>query len=229
MTLQDMQDHVQNSAMDRYVADLQVEAQDAVKATAHWERKVAEDKGEEKNETSRRRELAQRNQHELRAQIEENKMRRAEDRREFIEAASSHSFPLFTETFISLDEYNAYRDNQKKIFRQELDDQMTCIKTMKNLQAKQDRDHAHAKHVQNISELTRSRQDERDRRVQVASKMVNSWDRDIRMHNIKKAILNGKDVVQQTLGPGALQAGSEALASPQGSRSRRGITPSARS
>ena len=52
--------------------------------------------------------------------------RRAESRREFIEAASSHSFPLFTETFISLPEVEEYERRRKEHWRLELDHQMAA-------------------------------------------------------------------------------------------------------
>merc|ERR1712048_539663 len=128
-------------------------------------------------------------------------MRRAEDRREFIEAASSHSFPLFTETFISEDEVNKYRADQKRIFREELDQQLTTINTMKNLRKKEDNDYANEKKVNNISQMTRARKAERDRLAKQGRDMVASWERDLRLQS-------GKNVVRQTLGPGAVGAAS---------------------
>lgn len=58
--------------------------------------------------------------------------------------------------------------------------------------------------LQNIRQMTRDRKAERDRLSNQGREMVKSWDRDIRMGEIKKAILSGKDVVKQTLVPGAL-------------------------
>jgi len=214
MTFSQNQDHVGNAKMDAYIKNLQVEAQQAVKETAHWERKVQDDKDEERNEIRRKRDTAERHQHLVRTQIEENKMRRAEDRREYIEAASSHSFPLFTETFISLDEVEAYNKQVKKDFRKELTDQLECINTYKTLEKKKELDYAaHAKY-KNIGEMTDGRKKERQRLAQQGRDMVQSWDRDLRLGNIKKAILSGKDVVNQTLGPGAIAPGE----SPSGSR-----------
>eukprot|EP00927_Polykrikos_kofoidii_P057603 TRINITY_DN51759_c0_g1_i1.p1 TRINITY_DN51759_c0_g1~~TRINITY_DN51759_c0_g1_i1.p1 ORF type:complete len:287 (-),score=53.29 TRINITY_DN51759_c0_g1_i1:85-945(-) len=204
MTLQDMQNAVQNSAMDRYLENLQKDAQETVKANDYWSTKMQENKNEERDEVHRKRSQAAVNQQLLRQQIEDNKMRRAEDRREVIEAASAHSFPLFTETFISLDEVNAYRDNQKKIFRQELTDQLACINTMKNMRKKEDLEHALSKNSLNIGEMGRARAAERHRLQQQGRDMVASWDRDIRLTNIKKAISGGKDMVKETLRPGQL-------------------------
>lgn len=219
MTLKDMQAAVQNSAMDRYLENLQKEAQDTVKNNQFWTKKMQENKEDDEDERMRKRSQAMHNQHQLRAQMEDNKMRRAEDRREYIEAASAHSFPLFTETFISLDEVNAYRDNQKKIFRQELTDQLACINTMKNMRKKEDLEHAKMKNSLSVVDMANSRAKERQRLQQQGREMVASWDRDIRLTNIKKAILSGKDMVKETLTPGAVQP---AGGSPSGSALRSG-------
>eukprot|EP00928_Gymnodinium_smaydae_P090053 TRINITY_DN73903_c0_g1_i1.p1 TRINITY_DN73903_c0_g1~~TRINITY_DN73903_c0_g1_i1.p1 ORF type:complete len:320 (+),score=76.23 TRINITY_DN73903_c0_g1_i1:71-961(+) len=219
MTLKQMQDHVQNTAMDRYISELQRDAQAAVKANNFWEKKVQDDLEEERREVRTKRSNAQHNQNLLRHQMEENKHRRAEDRREYIEAASSHSFPLFGETFISLEEVNEYYANRKKQFRQELNDQLLCINTMKNMQKKKDRDHAEAKQRENAMQMVYDRKKERARLAEQGRDMVASWDRDIRLGNIKKAILSGKDVVRQTLGPGAVPAdGASGAASAVGSQ-----------
>jgi hypothetical protein len=200
-TLEDQQNHVLNSAMDRFVTDLQKEAEVANKDNRFYEDKIKGDLQAQKNEAANRREQAMRNQHNLRQQMEDNKMRRAEDRREFVEAASAHSFPLFTETFISLDEVTAYREKQKQIFRQELKDQNECIDTMKNLQKKEELDFTYDRDKNNILQMTRDRKAARDAKVKLGKTMVASWDRDLRLQNIKKAILSGKDM-SSTLGPG---------------------------
>merc|ERR1712046_279353 len=101
MTLQDMQKHVQNAAMDRYISTLEKQAKEAQEYGGNWQRTVQSGLDEEKNEGRRRRDLCQTNQIALRNQIEESKMRRADSRKEAIQNGSLRSFPLFTETFIS--------------------------------------------------------------------------------------------------------------------------------
>lgn len=200
-TLQQQQQAVQTAAMDRYITALQAEAQDAVKDAHGWTMKMQNDRDDETAEYMRKKEIAQRNSFLLKSQIEENKMRRAEDRREFIEAASTHSFPLFTETFISLEEYNQYLEDRKKNFHKELTAQLQCINTMKALEAKDNRDQALHNNKMNTFSMGKDRKAERDRLKNQGRDMVNSWDRDLRLHHIKKAILTGKDVVRQTLQP----------------------------
>eukprot|EP00929_Paragymnodinium_shiwhaense_P010729 TRINITY_DN115649_c0_g1_i1.p1 TRINITY_DN115649_c0_g1~~TRINITY_DN115649_c0_g1_i1.p1 ORF type:complete len:297 (+),score=91.13 TRINITY_DN115649_c0_g1_i1:145-1035(+) len=225
MSLQDQQNVVLNSAMDRFITDLQKEATVTAKANKDWEAKILADKEDDRATEHRRRQQNERNQYLLRQQIEENKMRRAEDRREYIESASTHSFPLFTETFISLDEYEAYRQAQKVTFRKELSEQLESINTMKMIQKKKDRDWAMERNNNNIGDMTKSRRDERDRLKKQGQDMVASWDRDLRLQNIKKAILSGKDMGRETQTLG----GSGAMPSiPEGSSPSRLPTGSSR-
>lgn len=188
--------------MDRYITALKSEAQVAVKDSDNWTKKMQGDKDQEAEEIRRKKEICARNAYLLQSQIEENKMRRAEDRREFIESASTHSFPLFGETFISIEEVTEYRANQKKQFRKELEAQNEVINTMKNLEKRELLDHAHIKAEENIVNMIRDRKAERDRLSKQGRDMVANWDRDLRLGHIRKAILSGKDVVRQTLGPG---------------------------
>jgi len=196
MSLQEMQAHVQNEAMDRYINSLQKEATESVRNKATWDSTVKGGMDEEKDELQRKREMCKKNALQLREQMEENKVRRADVRKGFIEAASAHSFPLFTETFISEDEVEAYRKRQKEIFREELDQQIVTLSAMKNLALKKDRDFAEQSRTANISNMSRARGVARERLVRQGNEMVNSWDRDVRLKSLKKAIHNGRDVAQ---------------------------------
>merc|ERR1719248_64633 len=88
---------------------------------------------QEADEKAKARQLAQENARQIQEQIEENKLRRASTRKQFVEAASAHNFPLFTETFISQDEVDQYRKDVKKQFREELDLQQKTTQTLKNM------------------------------------------------------------------------------------------------
>merc|ERR1740122_872888 len=123
MTLGDMQRHVQEEAMERYMKALKSSAEDAVQEKRVWGRTLQGNIDQEKGEKDRRRQLCEKNQKDLRNQMESNKTKRAETRKDYIEAASLHSFPLFTETFISETEVEAYNKRQKELWREELDQQ----------------------------------------------------------------------------------------------------------
>lgn len=191
--------------MDRYISSLEKEAKDSSSGLTLHRTKIQADLDDEAEESRRRREQAREHQFLLRQQMETNKVRRADTRREYIEAASTHSFPLFTETFISLTEVEEYRRKQKEQFRAELDMQKQTITTMRNLADKKDHDLANSKISGNLSSMHRARADERENMLSTRRELVNNWDRDIRLRTIKKAILGGKDVVRDTLGGGSVR------------------------
>lgn len=205
MTLKDMQASVQQEAMDRYIMALEREAKESSSDLTLHRTTIQAGLDDEAEESRRRKEQAREHQLLLRQQMEANKVRRADHRREYIEAASTHSFPLFTETFISLTEVEEYRRKQKEQFRAELDAQKATITTMRNLADRKDHDLANSKISGNLSGMHQARKDERENMLTKRREMVNNWDRDIRLKTIKKAILGGKDVVRDTLGGGSVR------------------------
>merc|ERR1712039_267055 len=150
----------------------------------------------EKNESRRRRELCQRNQALLLNQIEENKLRRANSRKERIQNDSMHSFPLFTETFISEEEVANYRKNQKNALRQELDQQIYITKMLQNLEEKKHKDIAMSNQAENLVNMAHERGVTRDLFVKQAQEMMKSWDRDIRLKGLEKAIQTDGNVTK---------------------------------
>lgn len=197
MTLQEQQAHVQNTAMDKYVRNLEAEAKAAAIHNDHWKRRMTAGVHEERDEVFRQRKLEGENLSQLRQQIEENKARRAETRKEYIEAASSHAFPLFTETFISLDEVNEYRHKQKMTFRSELDAQLQCINSMKNIQKHKDQVMADRRHKENVKSMSKGRHEEHSRAKQLGADLVKAWDRDVRLKSIRAAIDSGKNMSKE--------------------------------
>merc|ERR1719350_69020 len=103
-----------------------------------------------------------------------------------------HSFPLFTETFISEEEVASYRKDQKKALREELDQQMQTTKLLRSLEEKKHADIAVEKEAENLEKMMHERGVERDRRTKLSREMVKSWDRDVRMKSLKKAILTSQ-------------------------------------
>lgn len=196
-TLEQQQKAVQDAAFERYLKTLQKDAKQAVVDGYTWTATVNGGLNEEQQEKVRRRELAQKNQNQIREQMENNKSRRAETRREFIEAASLHSFPLFTETFISLPEVEEYERNQKIQWKKELDNQIVTNKMLHNIETKKFQDAAAEAYVQNVKNMTKSRKAERKKFVNQGKELVGAWERDIRLKDLKKSIEVGKDVVKE--------------------------------
>lgn len=170
------------------------EAKDASADNALWGRTVQGGHDAEKNELMRKRREAQENQLRVQLQMDENKQIRADRRREHIEAASSHSFPLFAETFISETEVEAYRKALKVKWRQELDQQALVNKTLRNMREQEHHEHAVAKHHENMNTMGQNRGEEASRKLLQGKALVSAWERDIRLKSIKAAIHSGKDV-----------------------------------
>merc|ERR1719335_1520605 len=148
---------------------------------------------QEADEKAKARQLAQENARQIQEQIEENKLRRASTRKQFVEAASAHNFPLFTETFISQDEVDQYRKDVKKQFREELYLQQKTTQTLKNMIVKRDRLYASEKLTNNIKTMQADHAKDHEDKMRKGNEMMRVWDRDIRLKNIKNAILSGKD------------------------------------
>lgn len=200
MTLADQQRLVQEAAMDRHILELEKDAKQTVVASQSWKATVKGGFDEEANEKNRRRKAAEDNQNLLMMQMESNKARRAESRRDFIHAASSHSFPLFTETFIDEEEYERIRKQQRAHWRDELDAQRVTNDMLRNIEEKKHRDIAAKKQRDNVSNMTRERGMEHSRMMNQGNDLVKSWDRDVRLKTLRKAMDGGRDVTKEVSG-----------------------------
>ena len=196
-TLEQQQKAVQDAAFDRYIESLRVDAKKAVTEARVWQETVKGWMNEEQVEKQQKKNLCQKNQAQLCSQIENNKARRAESRREYIEAASSHSFPLFTETFISLPEVEEYERKRKANFRRELDNQMATNQILHNLEIKKHHDRAIEMYKENVEKTRKDRRDERNRLASQGRELIASWERDIHLKDLKRAMEAGRDVVKE--------------------------------
>jgi len=192
MTVEQMQEHVFNQYMNKYIKDLEKDAKEAAVAEKAQAQKIKDGLQQQLDEKAKARQLATENMRGVQNQIEENKQRRANTRKQFVEAASAHNFPLFTETFISQDEVDQYRKDVKVAFREELDAQHKLQQTLKNMLVKKDQIYAHEKQTMNIKNMQDSHKTEHEEKLRKGSEMMRVWDRDIRLKSIKNAILSGK-------------------------------------
>lgn len=197
MTVEQMQETVFNQYMNRYIKDLEGEAKDAAKESEWNKQKIKDGLQQQVDEKAKARELSKANGLQVQQQIEENKGRRATTRKGFVEAASAHNFPLFTETFISQDEVEQYRKDVKVQFRQELDAQTQTTQVLKNILVKRDKIYAAAKMDANIKAMQADHATVHVENRRKGTDMMRVWDRDIRLKNIKNAILNGKDQTKE--------------------------------
>lgn len=192
MTVKDMQQRVLDEAMERHIVTLEKEATAERQDQVHFTRVVQGNIDEEKGEQVRRREICKRNQLLLQEQIEENKYRRAQQRRDVVDAASAHQFPIFTETFISQDEVDAYHQQKKEQFRKDLNEQMVTSTMLRNLEKKQFHEHAKAQQVGVADNMVKQRGKEQERLRNMGKELVSAWDRDLRLKNLRKCLVEGK-------------------------------------
>jgi len=197
MTFEGMQEHVFNQYMNRYIKDLEKDAKEAAAESEWQQQKIKDGLQQQIDEKAKMRDLAQKNARQVQEQIEENKQRRAHSRKAFVEAASAHNFPLFTETFISQDEVDEYRKNVKIDFRAELNQQKQTTDTLKNLLVKRDKIYAKEKLDNNLKMMMDDHKHEHEEKLRKGNEMKRVWDRDIRLKNIKLAILAGKDATKE--------------------------------
>jgi len=183
--------------MDRHIRELERDATQAVTASHTWKATVQGGFDEENNERNRRRKAAEDNQNLLMMQMESNKSRRAEGRRDYIHACSSHSFPLFTETFIDVEEYARIQKAQREHWRVELDAQKVTNDMLRNIEEKKVRDLAERKQRENVSTMTKERGLVQSRIMRTDSELVKSWDRDVRLKTLRKAMDGGRDVTKE--------------------------------
>jgi hypothetical protein len=193
MTFEQQQEHVFNAQMNKYIKDLENEAKEAAVENQWTSQKIKDGMQQQVDEKSKARLLAAENQRQLQEQIEENKQRRATTRKQFVEAASAHNFPLFTETFISQEEVDQYRKDVKVDYRKELELQHKTTQTLRNVIMKKDRLHAVDKLASNIKNMQDDHANVHKETIRKGQEMMRVWDRDIRLKNIKNAILSGKD------------------------------------
>lgn len=195
-TLEENQAIVQEAAMERYLGSLEKDAKEAVKLQATFKQTVQGGFDDEKNERVRRKLAAEHNQQLVLQQIESNKARRAETRRDFIHAASSHSFPLFTETFIDEAEYERIRKEQRENWRAELDQQKLVNDMLRNIEERKHRDLAEKNRKENINTVARERGQEYDRLAKQGQDLLKSWERDVRLKTLKNAMDTGRDITK---------------------------------
>lgn len=197
LTLAEQQKAVQEQAFERYVANLEKDVQATFKGNSDWKQFLQDNIKQERDERRMRREQCLQVQDLLGKQIQDNKARRAETRRDFIEAASLHAFPLFTETFINEAEVEEYRQNVKLNWRKELEQQIICNETLRNMEERKAQGIADKRFSDAMTKMVKERGLERDRLANQGRELVNSWDRDCRLKSIKKACETGQEVIKE--------------------------------
>jgi len=173
-------------AMDRHISEMEQRAATAVFEKQEWEGHIEDCLFQEKEDIKRRRNLCEENSDFVKKQMDWNAGKRVQGRQTFIENASAHDFPVFTEAPANILE-EQMRDQQQRL-RSDLDTQVRTNNTLRNLARQRERELEHNQLEANRQEMSMLRSLDRSKKDHEKEVLSTAWNRDIRMRNIWKAI-----------------------------------------
>jgi len=138
-------------AMDRHISEMEQRAAMAVFEKQEWEGHIQNCLLQEKDDIRRRRDLCEANSDFIKAQMEWNANKRKEGRKAFIENASAHDFPVFTEAPDNI--LQEQMKNQQQRLRADLDTQVRTNNTLRNLARQRERELEHNQLEANRQEM----------------------------------------------------------------------------
>lgn len=176
-------------AMDRHVVALEMRAAETVAEHDAWSSHVSECITQEREEIMSKRYRAQENLQLLQAQMAQADERKKVQRKQDIEDASAHEFPIM--------QGQAKEESKKEItssmqqrLRADLDAQVRTNNTLRNLAKHRERA-IEIDHLDNLrSEMSSLRSAERAKKAYEIEHLRSAWNSDVRLHNISKAIDN---------------------------------------
>ncbi|CAK0850828.1 unnamed protein product [Prorocentrum cordatum] len=178
--------------MERYKREIAKSAAAERSLLQNYEVKLKTNVNDEKLEADIKKSREIRNQNEIMQQIERNKDRRAHERREHIENASMHAYPLFSETFIDEAEVARIRKNQREQWREDLKHQMVTQDILKNIEEVRQRDLVQKQKTKHLVSMQRERGAEQQRLRRQGKELVAAWDKDLQLKSFRKAVLQGE-------------------------------------
>jgi len=215
-------------AMDRHIGEMEQRAAVAVFEKQEWEGHIKNCLMQEKDDIARRRELCEANSDFIKKQMDWNAGKRKEGRKTFIENASAHDFPVFTEP--PENELQEQMRNQQQRLKADLDTQVRTNNTLRNLARQRERELEHNQLEANRQEMAMLRSLDKSKKDHQKDVLSMAWNRDLRMRNIWKAIdghANAPSKVSAELaGLAGLEISSQPPATPSLAGSRSGSLPS---
>eukprot|EP00746_Dinoflagellata_sp_MGD_P043033 gnl/MRDRNA2_/MRDRNA2_20447_c0_seq1.p1 gnl/MRDRNA2_/MRDRNA2_20447_c0~~gnl/MRDRNA2_/MRDRNA2_20447_c0_seq1.p1 ORF type:complete len:312 (+),score=52.02 gnl/MRDRNA2_/MRDRNA2_20447_c0_seq1:57-992(+) len=175
-------------ATDRHIQEMEIAAGDAIREKRQWLKYVKQCVDDERDDMERRRQMCRDNQRVVQSQMMNNEIRRQEGRKQFIESASAHEFPVFTEP--PANELMERQHQQQNQMRYELDHQVRTNNTLRNLAKQRERELEANQLEANRQEMSMLRELSKVKREHEKDCLNSSWDRELRMKNVWKAIQN---------------------------------------
>merc|ERR1712070_521770 len=119
-------EHAFQEAMDRHITEIESQANEAVRSKERWENHLQNCLVQERKDMEWRRALAKENSELLQEQMALNEQKRANGRQQYIEGASAHDFPNFTDP--PQQELREYSKTKQQQLKEELDAQVLVNK-----------------------------------------------------------------------------------------------------
>lgn len=176
------------SALSRHLSEMELRASEAIKSRSNWENYVNSCLEQVKCEDKERKSMNVSNASYVKKQMELNEMKRSDERKQWIESASSHNFPSFSEPPSA--ELEVRQKKLQDLMRSELDLQIRTSNAMKDLSRQKERQLEILQMRKNKSELSKMRDEEINKKLNEKKVLAESWNREVRMKQIWKSIEN---------------------------------------
>jgi len=185
-------------AMDRYLTEMEIRASEAIADKRQWEEHLERCLQQERNDMERKKGLCKENSDFVQQQMEWNKRKFRQDRLSYIESASAHEFPQFTEPADA--ELRRVMKERQRQMRAELDLQCRTNNALKTIERNRERELEYAQMVANRNEMATQERNENNAKTMERETLTGSWAREVRMKNIWKAIENHTQAASSAAG-----------------------------
>merc|ERR1719149_159441 len=175
-------------ALERHITEMEIRASEAVKEREQWENHISRCLQQEKEDFDKKRMLNMENQDYIHQQMRWNEEARHDQRRHLVDIASAHDFPHFSEPPEA--QLREVLKDQASKFRGDLDFQVRTNNALRDMARAKERELENSQLDANNNEMAQIRSAERNRKEADKHALTNSWNQEIRMKGIWKAIEN---------------------------------------
>lgn len=185
-------------ALGRHIAQMEVDATKVIAEKKLWEGHLGRCNDLEQKDVEWRRGIARDYAEQLQLQIKQDDEKRVRCREAYRTGKDSHNFPCFEET-ADADVRASFHERQMNL-KQDLHQQIESRKHMKHLQKVRERELDLVNMEATKFDVKSIRKGEEERKAHERTALAQSWDQDIRLKTVKKAI----DDHHRTPGPKAV-------------------------
>jgi len=173
-------------ALNRHISRMEADAAKAISEKHLWEGHLERCNGLEQKDVEWRRAIARDHAEQLKLQMRHDEDRRAQGREDLLTHMNMHDFPCFKDAPDS--DVRAYLHERRANLKQDLDQQVEARNQM--LQIAKQRENELSKNNIEASqfEVNKIRDEDVAKKKQERVMLAKSWDQDVRLRTVKKAI-----------------------------------------